>query len=66
MTNYLAAKKMATEARELIERKQKNYCFILAESQEDEAMQIWEHKEPNTTFIIARKDRWRKKDCLIA
>lgn len=61
MANFLVAKKLMAEINSLLNRKHKNYCFILAENVEDEARQILENEKPNTTFIIVRKDRWEKK-----
>lgn len=61
MANYLFTKKLTAEIDGLVNRKHKNYCFILAENGEDEAKQITEHEKPNTTFIIVRKDRWEKQ-----
>ena len=60
MVNYLFTKKLTDEIDNLVNRKHKNYCFILAENVEDETRQIAENEKLNTTFIIVRKDAWEK------
>jgi len=60
MVNFLFTKKLTAEIDGLLNRKHKNYRFILADNSEDEARQMFENEKPNTTFIIVRKDRWEK------
>ena len=61
MVNYLNVVKLTTEIESLAKRKQKNYCFIIAENIDDEVKQIMGKDGDETTFIIVRKDKWQKE-----